>query len=260
MYLPYISKHFPSSLVSDYFNQYKSSGLTLESEYMTYGNSNLVFKTGEGVAARTSIESTSNPDASILRWYAGDDVANGYVPYGVQEMLYGFVNARIKSGTGGVMTKTYVTVSHNVRLGQFAIFDKSPLMKVYVTYPKAAWQLKRYYEGASDAQMPVWNSVCGISSYNNFLSFNYFKTIATGQRQNLTGSGNSHDFYYYDFFPGTYPSMTYWDENKASSVASSLQWLNGLCFTGDPGISATNPYFNISVSQEKIGYVFNKRY
>ena len=258
VYLPYVRKHFPASVLSDYFNTYGPGEVTLESEYVTYGNSNLIFYSEADGRVRTAIEKTPDPDVSLLRWQAGDTIDQGYVPYGLQTVYYGFFNRRAVSGIVSRVTKTNVALSYNVKLGQFAVFDKGPLMKVYVIYPKAAWQMKQYFEGTQGSQMPVWNSVCGISAYNNYLTYSYFQTIATGQQQRRTGNGNTRNFYYYDFFSGTYPTMTYWDEVKAATVSSSLPWLIGLSLIDHTNLSGGNPYFNISLSGEKIGYVFIK--
>lgn len=272
VYVPYVKKHFPATVISRYFDTYGPGEISVESEYMTYGNTNIFFSSGDGpnsTCAMTSIVNTPDPDMSVLWWHAGDGEDPLTVPYGVQPIYYGFNNFRVRSGISSMMVKTNIFLTYDVSLGQFAVFDGSPLMKVYVTSPKAAWMMKRYYDGEDGVTMPEWDKVCGVSAYNDYLDYSYTCTTGVGQSRTVESRDNQITFHYYDFDAVRYPQDIPWDETKAASVFNNRSFMSGLCFKDSYGgiISQPLPYqylgdshhVDIRLSQLKIGYVYSRR-
>lgn len=272
VYVPYIETHFPSTVRSGYFNTFGPGEVSVESRYMTYGNTDIQFSTSSGTGgdrAQASILKSSDPDVSILRLHAGDGTDPLAVPYGVQSVEYGFMNRRIRKGISSMFTQTHVVFAYDVTLGQFAVFDGSPQMKVYITSPKAAWVMNKYYLGEEGMEMPEWDSVCGISEYNDYLDYSYSYT--TGNNQSWTGASgeNPKTFQYYDFFPDIYPQPVQWNETAAASVFNNRTFLGGLRFKDRTGDVLAQPlsyqylggkyYADIRLSPLKIGYVFSRR-
>ena len=264
VYFPYMKSGFPSEVTTNYYNEYAGGDLSFEAEYYTYGNNNILISGGSG----TNYGSFDirldklDEDLSQIVLYASSDLSFSQVPYGPVSVQYGFYNKRAKNGTMGVMWTTSMKISHNVTLGQFGIFRSgSPAFQVYLTYPKAAWNIKEYYAG--NGSMPIWNAVSGVSAYNNYLKWSRMQTIAAGTQQSRSGGGNSEVIYYCDLYPGTYPVQQNFTA-ATTQAAFSDNWLTGIHFeSGGATLSqplasawSGNSWFNIRTSSTKIGYIY----
>lgn len=262
IYYPYFKTPFPKEVASNYYNSIDDEPFCVAAEYLAYGNTDLVMSvsSSDGTPVRLVTENVTE-DLVRLELRPQQEGVFASAPLGKVRVSTGFRNSRAKNGTMSVWKEDPVTFSYNVTLGQFAVFrTNSPVMTVYITYPRAAYYMKKYFESGGD--MPDWTSVAGIGGYNNYLSWYRMKTIAEGTRQQFSGTGNQATMMYADFFPGVYPSQPSFDASSAA-VAADDNWLLNLGFRlgGNalaqplPTQYSGSPYLHISISGTKLGYV-----
>lgn len=262
IYYPCYKTPFPRQVVSDYYNTTDDESFCVAAEYYTYGNTELVLSVSSGDGTPVELV-TENVTEDLVRMELRPKTEGvlAPAPLGTVRIMAGFRNIRARNGTTSIFKDNPTTFTYNVTLGQFAVFRKnSPMMTVYITYPRAAYYMKRYFEGGGD--MPTWTSVAGKGGYNNYLSWTRMKTISAGTQQQFSGTGNQTTMMYADFFPGAYPSQLPFDESSAAIVAGD-NWLYGLTFSSggmpleQPLLTqySGSPYLNIRVSGTKLGYV-----
>lgn len=258
IYYPYYKTPFPKEVTSDYYNSVDEEAFCIAAEYYTYGNTDLIMSVS-GTAALT----TTMLSDDLMRLEIKPQLESGLAPapLGKVNVSMGFRNSRARNGTTWIWKSDPVTLTYNVTLGQFAVFRKnSPAVTIYITYPRAAHYIKKYYEGCGD--MPMWNSVAGTGEYNNWLTWTRMETIDTGTQQQRSGTGNQATMMYADFFPGSYPAQPYFDESSAA-VAAGDNWLYNLGFKSGVTILpqplgtqySGSAYLKVKISGTKLGYI-----
>lgn len=258
VYFPHFVTEFPSSFVSDYYNRYGDGGIGLSAKYLSYGNSLLL----NAYCGKTSLRLVAvNETPDLVRIEVWPDEESGYAPLGHMVAEVGFGNRKAETGTLEIIKENGIDVVQEVSLGQFAVFDRtSSSVQLYITNPRAAWLMKKHYEGGGD--MPQWDKINGLDRYNRYISWNVSRATGPGQTSLSSGTGNTAVMNYCDFFPLQYPAQNNFSYSDALTAAGSA-WLSDLSFKDGTkvleqpltNVYSGNQFLHLTISDAKIGYV-----
>lgn len=266
VYCPFYLRDFPSSIQTDYLNEYRDSEIDLNAEFGSYGNKvDLTAETSSGKTLTCVRQVPVSKDFVRFELHQGEVVDLTAIPGGVTVFRASITNPRVTDGDKVMDWRSMVTVFHRMTIAPFGIFrEGSPVLAVYLTYPKAAWMLRKYHSGETD-DVPNWNTAGEMDLYDKYLFFSRMQTTAPDYQTTYSSIGNKIPVMYCDLFPSEYPEQSNFTPETAV-VAAGKTWLTDVCFKaggntlGQPLSSAFlsgNSYYSITTSATAIGWVFS---
>jgi len=264
--IPGYKSNFPETLHTGYLNEYFDSEIDLYAEFMSYGNKvEISGKSSSGKALDCLRTVTVSDELTRFELHQGEMVDLTSVPGGENTICATIVNPRVKSGDKSMSWSSTVNIYHDMTVAPFGVFhENSPVLDVFLTYPKAAWMLKKYYSGEIQA-MPDWFTAGEMNTYDKYLSWTRKQTTARNVQENLSSTGDRVTVMYCDLFPSEYPVQSDFTPLTAS-VAAGRTWLTDVSFRingsnlAQPlptGFLGGNKYYSIVSSTTPIGWVYS---
>ncbi|MCQ2181873.1 MAG: hypothetical protein MJY89_00490 [Bacteroidales bacterium] len=268
VYYPHYTRAFPETVRTSYLNEYRDSEIDLNAEFDTCGNKvSFTAESGTGAFKLNLRETRLGNDVSGVSLNMGENVDLSKIPGGPSTFFARVVNPRIVSGDKEIFWRSTVNIYHEMTIAPFGVFSQnSPILNVYLTYPKAAWMLKKYYEKQTSS-FPAWNMAGEMNAYDRYISWTRKYTVAKNSQSTTSSTGDKVMVMYCDLFPSGYPVQENWTAGSAATAASK-QWLTELCFkSGGAGLSQPlpssslggNSFYRITSSTSPIGWVYENR-
>lgn len=268
--VPYWTKKFATSIVTDYYDQYGESGFSNEAEMVTYGLPHDFVIMGNAKGVSSVREENSSPQSSKFTWNFSDETNPDSVPYGDQEIVVFYRNKHTGDAYG--LSLSFI-VFHQFHLGTFMVFrEGSPIVEeISLTTAKNAFLRKRYLEsGEGSNQREFLGS--GGTVWNTILA-RYYKATGPGISQLMTQYGfrGMYDYMYQDVDNYCYGQATPWTETRIHDYVSAGRTpFLSLSHTGPaPGYAPlqqpissvyleSNSYLNVTLDNRLVGYAVIK--
>lgn len=266
---PRYKRDFPETVRTNYLNEYFDSEIGIDAEFYTYGN-NVSFsaESSSGYIKLNLRETAVDENLTRIEQYMGEEVDLMRIPGGLN-LFYGRLkNPRVKSGTGEITWRTPVCIYHKMTVAPFGVFrEGSPILSVYLTYPKAAWMLKKYHSGQIQAG-PAWDTAGEMDAYDKYLYYSRMQTTGVSSQTKVSSPGNKVPIMYTDIFPAEYPVAKPFTAETAATAATKT-WLTEVTFKAGSGYTFPQPltsaelngnaFYSIISGTTPIGWVLSSR-
>jgi len=262
---PRYERAFPAIFKTDYLNEYFDSELNLSADFNTFGNA--VSFSGSTIPGNIPLDLSVMDSGGNVRTIAlqmGEIVELTKIPGGLNVITASLVNPRVKSGDREITWDSYISIYHNLTIAPFAVFQEgSPEMTVYLTYPKAAWMIRKYYEGKT-SEFPEWDIAGRMNCYERYLWSERLYTVGLSVQRKTSSSSHCISITYWDLFPSDFPNQKAFTREMAESV-SSRRWLNQVLFKWEGAFLSQplqgkyldgNSFYRIMTSNSPIGWVY----
>jgi len=227
---PRYERDFPVIFKTDYLNEFYDSSMGLSADFNTFGN-NVSF-TGQSIPAIAPLELSVTElkgNVKTVELQTGEIVDLAEIPSGLNVITASLSNPRVTSGDKVMDWTSFVTIYHNMTIAPFGVFlDGSSEMTVYLTYPKAAWMLEKYYMGGTSV-FPKWETAGTMDCHNRYIWSQRFQTTDPDVQTTITSTDNCLKIKYCDIFPSDYPDQKSFTLESAIA-ASSRKWVNQVRF------------------------------
>lgn len=268
VWFPRYKRDFPQTVRTSYLNEYCDSEIDLSAEFDTCGN-NVTFsgESGTGNFSLDLIETPMGENVSRIELHLGENVDLAEVPGGPARFYARLTNPRVKSGDNEIRWSSSVSIYHDMTVAPFGVFSGvSPMLTVFLTYPKAAWMLKKYYENQIPEE-PAWNVAGEMNDYVRYIYWSRKYTVAKNSQMTTSANGSRVTIMYCDLFPAEYPVQSCFTPATAATAASRT-WLTDMYFSLNGSrlsqpLSSTylggNSFYRIASSSNPIGWVYSCR-